>query len=255
MRASLAKSGAAIVLIALKKSRAANAHGRLPGAAALARRWLVRTGGVSWRHGGVARRPAESDSAGSNRAVVRILALSGSLRAASLNSMLLRAMAQLASSRVEVALFGALGALPLFNPDLEAAPPASVVSFQRAVAEADALLIASPEYAHGVSGTIKNALDWLVGFTPFVAKRVAVLNASPRAHHADDALRETLRTMAAQIIEPASIDVPLLGARLDEAAILATPALATTLRGCLQAIEAEVLAQRAASSAPLGRTR
>lgn len=72
--------------------------------------------------------------------------------------MLRRALAQLASSRIEVMLFGALGAQPLFNPDHDAALPVSRVSFQRAAVEAHALLIASPEYAHGVSGTIKNAL-------------------------------------------------------------------------------------------------
>jgi len=81
--------------------------------------------------------------------------------------------------------FNDWGEPPLFNPDLEMSPPANVMTLYRAVVEADALLIASPEYAHGVSGPIKNALDWLVGFEPFAGKCVAVLNASPRAHHAD----------------------------------------------------------------------
>ena len=103
---------------------------------------------------------------------IKILALSGSLRAASTNSMLLRAVAKLAPAGIEVLVFQGLGELPLFNPDLEAQPPANVTTFFQAVAEADALLIASPEYAHGVSGTIKNALDWLVGFEPFAAKFV-----------------------------------------------------------------------------------
>ena len=164
-------------------------------------------------------------------AVVNILGLSGSLRAASVNSMLLRAMARLAPRHIHVSVFNGLGELPLFNPDLEANLPAPVAAFHRAVAHADALLFASPEYAHGVTGTIKNALDWLVGFEPFASKWVAVLNAAPRAHHADDALRETLKTMAAVIVEPASISIPLLGAGLDEAAIEASSAGA--LRECL----------------------
>jgi chromate reductase, NAD(P)H dehydrogenase (quinone) len=96
------------------------------------------------------------------------------------------------------------------------------------VAEADALLIASPEYAHGVTGTIKNALDWLVGFEPFAYQLVAVLNTSPRASIADLALRETLQTMAAVIVEEASISIPLLGADLNESAIVATPAVASS---------------------------
>lgn len=175
---------------------------------------------------------------------IRILGLSGSLRAASLNSMLLRATAKIAPPRVVVSIFQGLGELPFFNPDLEAHPPATVATFFQAVTEADALMIASPEYAHGVSGTIKNALDWLVGFEPFAAKFVAVLNASPRAYHADLALRETLQTMAAVIIEEASFAIPLLGANLDESAILSNPAIASRLRGSIRAIQVAVLSRR-----------
>jgi chromate reductase len=171
---------------------------------------------------------------------MRILGLSGSLRAASVNTMLLRATARLAPSGIDVSIFKGLGDLPLFNPDLEANRPANVIALHQAIAEADALLFASPEYAHGVTGTIKNALDWLVGFEPFANKIVAVLNASARAHHADDALRETLRTMAAVIVEPASITIPLLGAGLDESALVATPFIAGAVRKSLRAIQLAV---------------
>jgi chromate reductase len=167
---------------------------------------------------------------------VDILALSGSLRARSINSALLRAAARLAPSQMRIRVFLGLGDLPLFNPDLEASCPGSVRTFQHAVAEADALLIASPEYAHGVTGTIKNALDWLVSFEPFVGKTVAVLNASPRSQHADSALRETLTTMSAVIVEPASASIPLLGAQLDESGMVATPWVADAIRASLAAL-------------------
>ena len=180
---------------------------------------------------------------------MNILGLSGSLRAGSINSTLLRAAGGIAPSDIKVSIFQRLGELPLFNPDLEMSPPANVITLYRAVVEADALLIASPEYAHGVSGTIKNALDWLVGFEPFAGKCVAVLNASPRSHHADDALRETLRTMATVIVEPASISIPLLGTGLDEAAIVNTPALATAILGALRALQRCVASRRDPSAA------
>jgi chromate reductase len=167
---------------------------------------------------------------------MKVLALSGSLRAASINSMLLRAMARLAPAGISVSVFQGLGELPLFDPDREADCPARVAEFQRLVAESDALIIASPEYAHGVSGTIKNALDWLVGFEAFASKAVAVLNASPRAHHADSALRETLRTMAANIVESASISIPLLGANLSESAMMVTPSVVSAIRESLEAL-------------------
>jgi chromate reductase, NAD(P)H dehydrogenase (quinone) len=174
---------------------------------------------------------------------MKILAFSGSLRAASVNTALLRAASRLVPPDVSVMVFENLGDLPLFNPDCEPDPPASVDRFRSHVASADALMIASPEYAHGVTGTIKNALDWLVSFEPFAQKPVAILNASPRAHHADAALREILRTMAAVIVEPASVAIPLLGAKLDEQGIVTTPSVATLIRASLCALVDAVVLQ------------
>jgi len=97
--------------------------------------------------------------------VTNILAISGSLRAGSLNSEVLRACALLAPPPVQVTLFDGLGALPHFNPDLDVEGvvlPAHVKDLRRRIGGADALLISSPEYAHGVPGSLKNALDWLV---------------------------------------------------------------------------------------------
>ncbi len=175
---------------------------------------------------------------------MKILAISGSLRAASLNSALLRTTQRLAPPGVEVMLCTVVGALPLFNPDLEAAVPASVAHLRDQVAAADALLIASPEYAHGVTGAIKNTLDWLVSCEAFVNKPVAVLNTSPRAHHADAALRETLKTMSAVIVDAASLTIPLLGAHIAESDMAETPAISHAVREVLAALYgAEVLRQ------------
>ena len=171
---------------------------------------------------------------------MKILALSGSLRAASINSALLRVIRDLAPAAIDVRLFAGLGDLPLYNPDLEHAPPAVAQQLRNQVAVADALLIASPEYAHGVTGTIKNALDWLVAFEGFADKPVAVLNATPRAHHADAALRETLVTMSASLIEAASITLPLPSANMGEAELLAAPEIVSLLTGVLAKIERAV---------------
>lgn len=138
----------------------------------------------------------------------RIAALSGSLRRQSVNTALLQEIAARAPDGVTVEILS-LEALPLFNPDLEPDPPHAVAAFRGCIAAADALIIASPEYAHGVSGVIKNALDWLVASEDFAGMPVAVLNAAPRAHHADAALREILSTMTARIVEKASVTVPL----------------------------------------------
>ena len=165
-----------------------------------------------------------------------VLAICGSLRAASINAALLRAAARLSPPEMQVRPLSGIGALPLFSPDLEHHRPVRVATYQAEIATADALLIASPEYAHGDTGTIKNALDWLVSFEPFVDKPVAVLNTSPRAHHADDALRETLKTMSALVVEQASITIPLLGAHLTEDGMVEHPAISRAIlarsKGC-----------------------
>jgi chromate reductase len=150
----------------------------------------------------------------------KILALCGSLRSVSMNAALLRAAARLAPPEIQVELFDGIGRLPLFNPDLEAAMPAQVGALHAQVLASDALLIASPEYAHGVTGVLKNALDWLVSFEGFVDKRVAIFNASPRSVHADAALREILTTMSANLVADACLALPLRGLGLDEQGIL-----------------------------------
>ncbi|HEY1543899.1 MAG TPA: NAD(P)H-dependent oxidoreductase, partial [Xanthobacteraceae bacterium] len=98
------------------------------------------------------------------------------------------------------------------------------------------LIISSPEYAHGVPGTLKNLLDWLVASVEFPGKPVALINASPRARHAQAQLVEILTTMNAVLAPPAPVDIPLLGRQLDAAAIAGDPELGGLLRGVLAAI-------------------
>lgn len=91
---------------------------------------------------------------------LRILGFAGSLRAASYNKMLLRAAVELAPAGMEIEIFD-IGEIPLFNEDVEAAgTPPAVEAFREAIRRADALLIATPEYNHGVPGVLKNAIDW-----------------------------------------------------------------------------------------------
>ena len=134
-----------------------------------------------------------------------------------------------------------IGKLPLYNPDLEHPVPDQVARFRAQVADSQALLIASPEYAHGVTGSLKNALDWLVSFEPFANKPVALLNASPRAHHADDALREILKTMSAELVEAASITVPLQGVTLTEDEIAEHPEISIAITTALVELQAAVI--------------
>jgi chromate reductase, NAD(P)H dehydrogenase (quinone) len=163
---------------------------------------------------------------------VRLLGISGSLRGKSSNRAVLLAAATLMPPGAKLDIYPDMGALPLFNPDIEEASaplPASVVALRDAVGRADGLLIACPEYAHGVPGGMKNLLDWLVGSLEFPSKPVALLNTAPRASHAQAQLREILPTMGARLMDAASFTVPLPNNRMESASILADLQLADAI--------------------------
>ncbi|HJV88852.1 MAG TPA: NADPH-dependent FMN reductase [Holophagaceae bacterium] len=115
---------------------------------------------------------------------IRILALSGSLRSTSTNTALLKAGAALAPAGTTFDFYEGLGTLPPFDPGLELDPtdyqaPAPLVDLRHRIAAADAVLICTPEYAFGMPGVLKNALDWIVGMGVIEGKPVAAWAASP----------------------------------------------------------------------------
>lgn len=116
--------------------------------------------------------------------MTKILGIPGSLREGSYNAMLLRAAVELAPDSAEVDVYDGLGELPLYNGDLDTdEPPAPVARLQQLVEEADALLIATPEYNYGVPGVLKNAIDWASrptgGIPRLDGKPIAIMGASP----------------------------------------------------------------------------
>jgi NAD(P)H-dependent FMN reductase len=158
----------------------------------------------------------------------------------------------LAPATVEVKIFNGLGALPHFNPDLDvegAIPPSPVGDLREQIGAADALLICSPEYAHGVPGSLKNALDWLVSAPEMVCKPIGLLNISPRSTHGHASLAETLRTMSTVVVPGATIDILLAATGLDAAGIVAVPAFATALRASIDSLVAAVEQRRAVGEA------
>jgi chromate reductase, NAD(P)H dehydrogenase (quinone) len=171
---------------------------------------------------------------------MRLLAISGSLRARSSNSAALLAASRLAPEGVSVTLYEGLGSLPHFNPDLDTEgtePPATVASLRSLVEAADGVLFSTPEYAHGLPGSLKNALDWLVSFAPFYGKPVAIVDTSAAySVHAVASLTEVLSTMGARLVREAYVDLPLRGSRLDADGIVATPDLARTLQAALKSL-------------------
>lgn len=163
---------------------------------------------------------------------LKILALSGSLRKASYNTAAINALKVLAPSHIEIVV-GDIGDLPLFNPDRENERISSLIKLKNSLHGSSGLILATPEYAHGISGPLKNALDWLVSGLEFPNKPIMLINTSPRASHAQGSLREVLSTMSGNIIEKACVSIPLLSSELDAVGIIKNEDIACVLKAGL----------------------
>jgi len=181
---------------------------------------------------------------------MKVLTISGSLRAGASNTALLEAAALIAPSGMTVQRYSSIAALPHFNPDDDVSDrlPAAVSELRVLVGQSDALLLSTPEYAHGLPGSFKNALDWLVGSTEFPGKPVAIINPLGRSVHAPAQLREILMTMSARFVERASVVVELPTRTMDAAAIAADAGLAAALRAVLDEIAKAIHGGRAANA-------
>jgi chromate reductase len=149
--------------------------------------------------------------------MIRLLAISGSLRLVSTNTALLQAMAGSTPPNVSIIRYDGMGDLPIFNPDREGElTPEPVLQLARQVRAADGLIISCPEYAHGIPGGLKNALDWLVSRDEIPNKPVMLVRASNRSTYALEALQEVLRTMSVRLMPEIGLTVHLLGKKTDE---------------------------------------
>jgi chromate reductase len=176
---------------------------------------------------------------------MRILGLSGSLRRGSHNRKLLRAAGAALPPGAVLAEWDGLASLPAFDEDLEAAPPAAVTDFFAAISEADAILIATPEYNASLPGALKNAIDW--ASRPFPDnvlrdKPAAVMGASTGlfgAVWAQAEVRKTLRASGAHVLEE-ELPVSMADTAFTDDGELADPELTERLRDLVDALAREV---------------
>ena len=151
-------------------------------------------------------------------------------------------MRLVAPADVAVELYDGLARLPAFDPDVEESGdlPEEVRDLRARMAAADALVVCSPEYAHGMPVSLKNLLDWLVGSVDFPGKLVTLVAASERSVYAQAQLAEVLRTMSARLVPAECVVVPLPSRAMDAPTIAADPALAAILRATIAGLREAV---------------
>ncbi|TWV93983.1 NADPH-dependent FMN reductase [Chitinophaga pinensis] len=165
----------------------------------------------------------------------KILGISGSLRSASSNTALLRACATIAPANIEFSIYDGLDKLPYFSPELDTAQssaPLTVADLRQHVQAADAVIFSTPEYAFGIPGVLKNALDWLVSSGDFTHKPTAVISASPLATGGEKAhasLVQTLTVMTADIREEYKLIIPVVRTKINAEGTLTDAVLEKTL--------------------------
>jgi chromate reductase, NAD(P)H dehydrogenase (quinone) len=144
----------------------------------------------------------------------KILAISGSLRATSSNTIILKAIQRIVPANVDYTIYEGMATLPAFDDSMEAPEP--VVSWRKQLAEADGVLICSPEYAFGIPGALKNALDWTVGSSELVNKPLALITAATGGDKAHAAWLQIFTALSANIPEEGSLLVPYVRSKLND---------------------------------------
>src|SRR5262245_46122955 len=181
---------------------------------------------------------------------MRVMALCGSLRLRSSNQALLLAAQKHAPEGMTVAIFDSIRDLPHFNPDLDGPErdpedrPEGVLRLRHELAGSHAMLISTPEYAHGLPGSLKNALDWLVSSPAMIGKPVGLIYGSTgEANHAQEQLKEILTTMSAVVVRDAIVAVHGVRSKIDHHGSLSDPQLALQIELALRALAAFVRRQ------------
>jgi len=149
-----------------------------------------------------------------------IFAISGSLRAGSSNHTILQHLGQMIPRDTNYTIYDGLSTIPAFDPGLDNDdPPASLADFRKQISEADAIIICTPEYAYGVPGALKNALDWTVSSGSFSGKPVALITASTGGENAHEAMIKILGALDAKLSQETTLLIPFIRTKIDKGTV------------------------------------
>jgi NAD(P)H-dependent FMN reductase len=172
---------------------------------------------------------------------IKILAISGSLRTNSSNTNILRLLAMMAPENVQVSLYEGLGGLPHFNPVLDDENSSEPVKELRTLlSSSHGVIICTPEYAFGIPGSLKNALDWTVSTGEFTNKPVAVITASLGGDKAHAALLQVFTALSSRVDERATLLIPFIRTKVNERGEVIDPQTLASLQSLLQCFLAVV---------------
>jgi chromate reductase len=175
---------------------------------------------------------------------VRLLALSGTHRAASWNTVLFEAMSALSPPGITVTVHRDAGSLPDYLPELEELQPAGALRLRAAVRGHDGVVIASPDLPTGIPHVLKNALDWLAPTKDLEGKPVALISTSARTTYALASLAEVVTNLQAELVPAACVSVILPKAAVDKATLLADNAIARSLRNAMSGLSTAITSRR-----------
>lgn len=171
---------------------------------------------------------------------LKILAISGSTRKVSSNLHLIHAIENMSREQFDIQIFEGLTGLPHFNPDIdnEGTVPAEVMAFRQLLNEADGVLICTPEYAIGVPGTLKNAVDWTVSAMNFSQKPVALITASLSGAKGHQSLLGTLQIIEARLTEHTHMFISGIKAKVNDQAVITDEATRQRIQQLIAAFTA-----------------
>ena len=163
-----------------------------------------------------------------------IFAISGSLRSGSSNHNILRFLGKMVPEGVTYTIYDNLAQIPPFDPGLaHERPPEAVMELRGFIRHADAVIICTPEYAFGVPGQLKNALDWLVSSSTLVNKPVSLITASSVGNNAHAGLLLTLGALSANVIEDATLLIPFIRSKIDANGVITDEVTRVALENAL----------------------